>query len=82
MRSERDHKAALTVQKVPIVFHSSASKDLLSYMNYLTPYAYQYVQQQLSLKDKVKRHQPKDAFLISASEGEVTVTASSCTCMY
>ena len=86
MRSERDHKAALTVQKVPVIFHGTTDKDLLSYMKYLTPYAYRHVQEQFSLKDKVKKLRPKesnnDAFLISASEGEVTVTASSCTCMF
>ena len=59
MRSERDHKAALTVQKVPVIFHGTTDKDLLSYMKYLTPYAYRHVQEQFSLKDKVKKLRPK-----------------------
>lgn len=85
MQSERDHKAALTVQKVPVLFHGTTNKDSICYMKYLTPYAYQYVQEQILLKDKLR---PKDAcpetFLVSASEGEVTVILlhQACTCMY
>lgn len=83
MRSERDHKAALVVQKVPVAFHSSCSKASVNYMKYLTPYAYQLVEKQMSLKDKVKLKQSEnsDNFLASSSEGDLSVTASSCMCM-
>ena len=53
MRTERDHKAALASQKVPVTFHSS-DPDVISYMSLLTPYAYKYVSNQISIKDKVE----------------------------
>ena len=44
LRSERDHKAALAAQKIPVVFHSKADDTSLSYMKHLTPYAYKFVE--------------------------------------
>ena len=43
LRSERDHKAALVAQKVPVVFHSKCDAAL-SYMQHLTPYAFKFVE--------------------------------------
>ena len=83
MRSERDHKAALVAQKVPVAFHSEYSHpDSLKYMNYLTPYAYHYIAKQLELKDKVRLQQKEgDMYEIRSSEGRtVVVTKSNCEC--
>ena len=80
LRSERDQKAALTVQKVPVTFHDATDVSL-DYMKYLTPYAYQFVSKQLSFKDKVNLPEPtEDTFSVVSSEGEIKVTPTTCTC--
>lgn len=86
MRSERDHKAALVVQKVPVLFHSTSNKASQSYIKHLTPYAYRFIEKQLSFMDKVKLRTDDandQSYLVSSSsDGEITVTASSCMCMF
>lgn len=85
MRSERDHKAALVVQRVPVVFHSTSDKGSLNYMKHLTPYAYRFIEKQFLLMKMVKLRPVDDcdeSFIASSSEGELTITASSCTCMF
>lgn len=70
--SERDQKAALTVQKVPVVFHDTTDDTFLRYMKYLTHYAYQFVAKQLSLKGKVilLEQTEEETFKILSSEGK------------
>ncbi len=81
LRSERDYKAALTVQKVPVIFHSTDSEVLIRYMKYLTHYAYQFVAKQSQLKDKVVVPElTEESCKLSSNEGVVEVTAVSCTC--
>ena len=82
LRSERDQRAALTVQKIPTVFHDTTDDVSLRYMKYLTHYAYQFVAKQLSLKDKVTlpEQMEEESFEVMSSEGEIKVTSSSCTC--
>ncbi|XP_019858006.1 PREDICTED: protein FAR1-RELATED SEQUENCE 4-like [Amphimedon queenslandica] len=52
MRSERDHRAIQSSQKVPVIFHT-ADPAVVKYMKLLTPYAFKYFSQQLALKGKV-----------------------------
>ena len=82
LRSERDHKAGLAVQKVPVVFHSSTDPASASYIRFLTPYAYKYVAQQMQLKERVKLPADNlcDQFYLTISEGLITVTSSACQC--
>ena len=82
LRSECDYKASTTVQKVPVAFHSTTNKASLSYMQYLTPYAYDFVAKQMALKDKVRFTEdgPK-LYHHSTAEGKIEVTAVSCQCM-
>ena len=54
LRSERDHKASTVIQKVPVTFHSTTDPVSLSYMQYLTSYAYNFLSKQMALKDKIK----------------------------
>ena len=42
LRSEHDHKAALVTQKVPVACYALTDDVSLSYMKYLTLYAYQF----------------------------------------
>ena len=39
-------------QKVPVSYHSPSDEALLSYMKYLTPYAYQFLAKQIELKGR------------------------------
>ena len=54
LNNEADHKAALVVQKVPVTYHSLNNEAMVSYMQYLTPYAYQFVAKEMELKEKVQ----------------------------
>ena len=81
LRSERDHKAALVAQKVPVSYHTLTDDGSLSYMKYLTPYAYQFLAKQMELKKKVKLQPQEDgAFEAISSEGLITVTGTTCQC--
>ncbi len=69
LRSERDYKAVLTVQKVAVIFHSTDSDVLIRYMKYLTYYTYQFVAKQIQLKDKVVVPElTKESCKLSSSE--------------
>ena len=81
LRSERDHKAALLAQKVPVAYHSLSDEASLSYMKYLTPYAYQFLAKQMELKGKVCLEDKGDGMFESASsEGLITVSSSTFQC--
>ena len=81
LRSERDHKAALVAQKVPVVFHTTTNAASLSYMDHLTPYAYKFLAKQIELKDKVKLcSEDEVGFCVESSEGSIHVTPSTCEC--
>ena len=82
LRSERDYKASTAVQKVPVAFHSTTDKASLSYMQYLTPYAYNFVAKQMSLKDKIRfTVEGPRLYHHSTAEGKIEVTTVSCQCM-
>ena len=82
MRSERDHKASITVQKVPVAFHSTTDPASLSYMQYLTPYAYNFLAKQMALKDKIKFTNDGDIlYHQSSGEGKIQASTLSCQCM-
>ena len=77
LRSERDHKAALFAQKVPVVFHNKHDTAMLSYMQYLTPYAYKFVEKQMQLEEKVKLCvNEEEQFYAMSSEGRIYVSYS------
>ena len=81
LRSERDHKAALVVQKVQVTYHNLNNEAMVSYMQYLTPYAYQFVAKQMELKEKVQLQNKGDnTFESWSSEGLIMVTSSTCEC--
>ena len=44
--SEQDHKAALKVQKVPVVFYTTLTEGAVTFMKFLTTYGYQFVAKQ------------------------------------
>ena len=82
LRAERDHKAGLTVMKVPVVFHSNRDPACTSYMKNLTPYAYKFVAKQIELKKKVVLPDSLDEQqTITSSEGSLVITPTACQCM-
>ena len=82
LRTERDHKAALTFHKTK-VFLFSENSDETSYCQLLTSYASSFVVKQLKLADKVKEIQRKDEkYVVETTDGTKTVSESSCECVF
>ena len=85
LRAERDHKAALVVQKVPVIYHSTNEKFLVKYLEYLTEYAFKFVKKQTELKDKViitcSRQNGHDRYEAKTHDGIVNVTSTNCDCV-
>ena len=82
LRSERDHKASLTVQKVPVIFHSTCDSSSIEYMTYLTPYAYKFIAKQMSLFPKVSLTEIGSGdFNVTTSAGCLQVNGASCQCV-
>ena len=82
LRSERDHKAALIAQKIPVFSHTTTDKASVSYMQHFTPYAYKFVRNQIELFEKVKLIQEDEGFHVESSEGHIFVTISACECSW
>lgn len=90
MRTERDHKAVLSSQKVPVTFHSTDPVSI-KYMKHLTPYAFKYISQQLANRKKVKLKSTNlsidlsdenQVFEVLTSSGmTITVSTNSCQCL-
>ena len=85
LRSERDHKAALVAQKVPVAYYSANNAACIKYIQHLTPYANNanhFVTKQMDLKEKVKLKpsQDQDHYEVDSSEGMLHVTSTSCEC--
>ena len=82
LRTERDHRAVLLVQKIPVNPYKSETPEY-KYMELLTPYALQFVVKQLGFVSKVKIvSQADDCFMVNCSERIVKVTATKCTCSF
>lgn len=82
LRTERDHRAVMLVQKVPVNPYKSGTPEY-KYMELLTPYALQFVVKQLGFVSKVNIvGQTDDYFMVNCSEGIVKVTAIKCTCSF
>ena len=80
--SEQDHNASLSVLKVPTAFHSTSDEASKHYMRCLTPYAYKFVKEQMDMIAKVAlKCAENQQYHVSSSEGNITVTASSCQCL-
>ena len=66
LRNERDHGTVMALVKKPVVFES----DQDEFMNLVTPYAYQFILKQQTLRKKVKiLTQQSDFYTVSSSEG-------------
>ena len=82
LRTERDHKAALTFQKVK-VYPFQADSPETEYSKLLTPYAFSFVHNQIKLMSKVKElKESSGTFTVATSEGEKVVSITDCECMF
>ena len=82
LRSELDRNASLSVLKVPTAFHSTSDEASKHYMGYRTPYAYKFVIKQTDMIAKVAlKCAENQQYHVSSSEGNTTVTATSCQCL-
>ena len=82
LRSERDHNESLSVLKVPTAFHSTSDEANKHYMRCLAPYAYKFVKKQVDMIAKVAlKCAENQQYHVSSSEGNITVTATSCQCL-
>ena len=81
MRTERDHKAAVSVQKVKVCTFPINSPEY-SYSRLLTSYAASFVFTQLSFMNKVRIEEKEGTYSANSSEGIISVTSSSCQCMF
>jgi len=74
LRTERNHRAVMLIQKVPINPYKPGTPEC-RYMELLTLYALQFVVKQLGLVSKVKVvSQADDYFMVNSSEGIIKVT--------
>ena len=82
LRTERDHKAALMLQKVKVIPFSEDSPEC-QYSNLLTTYAADYVLKQMKMTEKVQDITEKDDhFTVKTSEGLKVVSLTSCECIF
>ena len=82
MRTEHDHKAALVFQKVKVnPFRDDSPQSM--YSRLLTNYAADFVHKELELAGKVSSITSEgDKYTVKTSEGQKSVTFSSCECIF
>ena len=83
LRNERDHITLLSLVRKTIITENSPLK---SYAEIVTPYAFKHIEQQSSVTynlDKFSAIEGDDLkYLISSSEGELTLSESYCQCRF
>ena len=80
-RTERDQRAALMMQKVPCGI-SSISSSTQQYQQLVTPYAFKYIRQQIQQAHAVQLTTTDTGTTFTSSEGTLTVTSTSCECIF
>lgn len=82
LRMERDHKAALMLQKVKVNTFATDSPEN-KYSKFLTSYAAPLVVKQIELAKKVKEiTESDDQYLVETSEGKKCVSLAECECIF
>lgn len=84
LRNERDHASIMAIVKKRVITASRDSPDW-QYATLLTPYALEFVQKQLLLRDRVaitNASNSAEQYTISSSEGTLLVTANCCQCKF
>ncbi len=82
LRNERDHATLMAIAKRRVISAPEKSPEW-EYASLLTPYAFLFVQRQLSLRKKVViTDSSATKFTVSSSEGSLSVTANFCHCKF
>lgn len=84
LRIERDRKAALTIQKVPLNV-TTPHEGQKEYLSLLTPYAYRVLCKRYELMNKLKlvgNASDEEFVSVASSEGNLIVSSNSCTCSF
>ena len=85
LRMERDHKAIVVFQKVKVNLYGN-NQDLMDYPHHLTPYAFGFMTKQYKEMGKISYsgdiYKNTVAISIKSSEGDVTVSKSTCECNF
>lgn len=83
MRGERNYKAALMSQKVPVLYHSTNDSSIIDYMKFLTPYAFKFVRQQIESYSKVCIESSNEVDFLTTYHGKnISSTCDSCSCYF
>lgn len=82
LRTERDHRAALSCHKVKVNSFSQDSPEA-KYSSLLTPYAFSFVLKQMKLAEKVKQIEDNGgAYTIATCDGVKVVSEQCCECIF
>ena len=84
LRNERDHSTLMALAKKSVSTLEVDSPEH-QYAETFTPYAFEYVQKQLSLRRKVSIQTAAGKareFIVDSSNGKLKVTCNTCMCMY
>jgi zinc finger SWIM domain-containing protein 3 len=82
LRTERDHKAALSCHKVKVQSFPQDSPES-KYSTLLTPYAFSFILKQIELAEKVKNIQDTEGiFTVETNDGVKIVAEQSCECVF
>ena len=67
-----------------MVYNSHLDPTIASYVQHLTPYAFKFVEKQLSLTSKVKLNPASAAgmYEVESSEGKIEVSSDICECTF
>jgi len=79
LRTERDHKAALTFQKTKVFSYQKNSAEM-QYSELLTSYASCFVVKQLKLVKDIRRED--DVYIVNTNDGDKVVTQDTCKCIF
>ena len=83
LKLERDHQALQVIMKRRVSTFDAKS-TLGKYMAFLTPFAFDYVKDQVQLSQKVKIVDDFDdcSCKMDSSEGELVTTVTNCSCTF
>ena len=81
MSIERDHRALLVSQKVPLKVYSDDSHEQ-AYLDILTPYAFRFVKVELEKRSRVELQDESTRYVVALGPRLLEVSAVSCNCEF
>ena len=81
MSIERDHRALLVSQKVPLKVYSDDSPEQ-AYLDILTPYAFRFVKVELEKRSRVELQDEGTRYVVASGPRLLEVSVVSCNCEF